>query len=295
AHRMLAQSTHARIDYYAEPVTSFLLLSSFAFDSSVAGLFWTLCTGGTLVMPGEDSHRDPSLLAQLIASHHISHLLALPSFYSLLLEPAGEQRLDSLRVAIVAGEACPVELVRRHDELLPETRLFNEYGPTEATVWSSVYNCRSYQKEGRVPIGRPLANTQTYLLDSELQPVPVGVRGELYIAGTGLTHGYIRRAGITAERFIPNPFSNQKGARLYKTGDTARYLPGGDIDFLGRIDDQVKIRGYRIEPGEIEAALNEHAAIEEGVVVVRQDEDEDKRLVGYVVCKPGQQVGLSEL
>src|SRR5205085_1494578 len=140
-HCNLAHSTQARMPYYKEPVNRFLLLSSFAFDSSVAGIFWTLCSGGMLVVPDEDSHRDPMRLARLIESNAVSHLLALPSLYALLLQQAEPQQLRSLRVAIVAGEACPAELIRHHKEILPSTLLFNEYGPTEVTVWSSVYDC----------------------------------------------------------------------------------------------------------------------------------------------------------
>ncbi|MHC5719792.1 MAG: AMP-binding protein, partial [Nostoc sp.] len=155
-------------------------------------------------------------------------------------------------------ESCPAELVQRHHQLSSKPSLFNEYGPTEGTVWSSVYHCHSQQIKGQVSIGQPIANTQIYLLDSHLQPVPVGVIGEVYISGDGLARGYLNQATLTSEKFIPNPFSDRPGMRLYKTGDLARYLSDRNIEFLGRLDQQVKIRGYRIELGEIEAVLDQH-------------------------------------
>lgn len=287
-HQNLVHSTHARITYYQEHVSRFLLLSSFAFDSSVAGIFWTLCSGGTLFLPQAGGEQDIPQLIELFAKNHISHLLSLPSLYDLLLEQAKLEQLVSLRTVIVAGEVCPIELVLRHFELLPETSLFNEYGPTEGTVWSSVYNCRSPEVRTKVSIGCPIANTQIYLLDSQLHPVPLGVPGELYISGDGLARGYLNRPQLTAEKFIPNPFSDASGARLYKTGDLARYLADGNIEFLGRIDHQVKIRGFRIELGEIEAVLSQHPGVRSLAVIAREDEPGHKRLVAYIV--PNEQL-----
>jgi non-ribosomal peptide synthetase component F len=201
----LAHSTLARISYYREPVGRFLLLSSVAFDSSAAGIFWTLTTGGALVLPPEGSMPDAEKHAALIASHGITHLLALPALYRLILENARPNQLSSLRTAIVAGEACAEEVVNRHRAAAQQSLLFNEYGPSEATVWSSAYDCSSRPHLPRVPIGRPIANTQIYILDANLQPVPVGVSGEIYIGGSGLTNGYLNRPDLTAERFIPAP------------------------------------------------------------------------------------------
>jgi amino acid adenylation domain-containing protein/non-ribosomal peptide synthase protein (TIGR01720 family) len=291
-HRNLVHSTTARISYYQEPVSSFLLLSSFAFDSSVAGIFWTLCCGGMLCLPQEGG-RDLLSLIKLIDQNHISHLLGLPSLYALLLEQAKPEQLVSLRAVIVAGETCTKQLVELHLQQLPKTSLFNEYGPTEATVWSSVYHCTS-KLTTPVPIGRPIANTQIYLLDSHLQPVPVSVAGEVYISGEGLARGYLNRPDLTTERFIPNPFSNQPGSRLYKTGDLARYLPDGNIEFKGRIDQQVKIRGYRIELGEVEAALSQHPQVLTLAVIARVDEPGHKRLVAYIVPDEGHSPSTSD-
>jgi amino acid adenylation domain-containing protein/non-ribosomal peptide synthase protein (TIGR01720 family) len=288
-HQNLVNSTQARLNYYQEPVSSFLLLSSFAFDSSVAGIFWTLCSGGNLVFPPADGEQDIPQLLNLITQNQVTHLLSLPSLYNLLLEQANQQELVSLQSAIVAGESCPLELVIRHLEQLPHVSLFNEYGPTEATVWSSVYHCCSPEIAASVSIGRPIANAQIYLLDRNLHPVPLGVAGEVYISGDGLSRGYLNRPDLTAERFIPNPFSNnQTGLRLYKAGDLARYLPDGNIEFLGRIDQQIKIRGFRIELGEIETALAQNPSIRANVVVAREENSGQKRLVAYIVSQPGQ-------
>ncbi|HEY0734232.1 MAG TPA: amino acid adenylation domain-containing protein, partial [Herpetosiphonaceae bacterium] len=278
SHAHLAHSTQARSDYYRDPIKAFLLLSSVAFDSSVAGIFWTLCQGGTLILPLERDRADPEQLAWLIAQHDVSHLLGLPSLYGLLVEQAPAGQLDSLRVAIVAGEPCPRVLVDRHQRSLPQAALFNEYGPTEGTVWSTVYDCCAPDVPDPVPIGRPIADVTVYVLDAQLQPVPIGVVGDLYIGGAGVARGYHALPDLTAERFVPHPFSTNPGARLYRTGDRARYRPHGTLMFLGRADDQVKLRGYRIELGEIAAVLRQHVAVQEAVVVLR-----DERLVAYVV------------
>lgn len=284
AHRHLVNSTTARITYYQEAVSSFLLLSSFAFDSSVAGLFWTLCSGGILCLPQEGLQLDIPKLLELIVENHVSHLLSLPSLYTILLEEAKPEQLTSLCTVIVAGESCPAELVQRHHQLPSKPSLFNEYGPTEGTVWSSVYHCRSQQSKGQISIGQPIANTQIYLLNSHLQPVPIGVIGEVYISGDGLARGYLNQAALTSEKFIPNPFSDRPGMRLYKTGDLARYLSDRNIEFLGRLDQQVKIRGYRIELEEIEAVLDQHPEVREVVVIAQKQELQDMRLVAYLVA-----------
>ena len=295
SHKNLVHSTNARLSYYQDPIKSFLLLSSFAFDSSVAGIFWTLCQGGSLCLPQPGEERDPSQLIRLIAQHQISHTVLLPSLYGLILETEDIQKIASLCTIIVAGEACLRALVDRHNECLPSTTLFNEYGPTEATVWSSVYNCQFIGERNSVPIGRPIANTQIFILDSHLQPVPVGIPGELYIGGAGLTQGYLNRPELTDEKFIQNPFANKPTSRLYRTGDLARYLPDGNIEFLGRTDHQVKIRGFRIELEEIEATLRKYPAIQDVVVITREDIPGDKRLVAYVVSQLEEEFQIGEL
>jgi non-ribosomal peptide synthase protein (TIGR01720 family) len=186
--------------------------------------------------------------------------------------------LPALTTLIVGGEACPAELVTRW---APGRRFFNAYGPSEATVCATFARCNP---DGRKPpIGRPIANTTAYVLDGQLRPAPLGVPGELYLGGAGLARGYLDRPGLTAERFIASPFAEQPGARLYKTGDLCRWLPDGNLEFLGRVDQQVKIRGHRVEPGEIEVVLQRHPRVRQSVVVARDDHGQGKRLVAYVV------------
>ncbi len=296
-HSSLVNSTLARTAYYDETLRSFLLLSSFTFDSSLAGIFWTLAVGGALVLPPDSSQWELDSLSSLIERHQISHLLCVPSLYQTLIESSPSERLTSLKVAIVAGESCPVALVEAHYRRLPHAALYNEYGPTEATVWCSVYRCEPQPDAIRVPIGRPIANTQLYVLDPHLQPVPVGVPGELYVGGAGVAGGYWNRHDLTAEKFITNPFSATPGACLYKTGDLARFQPDGNIEYLGRVDHQVKIRGFRIELGEIEAALASHPLVREVAVVAREDEPGEKRLVAYYTGSNanGKATGVAEL
>ncbi len=293
-HGGLVNSTLARSTYYKDPVGSFLLLPSFAFDSSLAGIFWTLGTGGTLVLPPDESRCNLTELVDLMVRHGVSHVLCVPTLYRQLLEEASLDRVSSLRVAIVAGEECPKELVEKHYRSTPRAVLFNEYGPTEVTVWSSVYRCEPDSRSARVPIGRPIANTQLYILDSRLQPVPVGIRGELHIAGAGITRGYLNQVELTRQKFVSNPFSDQPGT-LYKTGDLARYLPDGNIEYLGRVDQQVKIRGFRIELGEIEATLRACPSVRSAVVSIFDNARGDKRLVAHVVLQDRQDVTASIL
>jgi amino acid adenylation domain-containing protein len=279
-HANLFASTLARFAYYEKPVGRFLLLSSYSFDSSVAGIFWTLAQGGALVLPAPDDEKDVARVADLVAREQVTHTLALPSLYKLLLTYAPPGALDSLQAVIVAGEACPPDLGATHYGRLPHTALYNEYGPTEATVWCSVYRLPRISDDGPVPIGKPIPNSQLYVLDGRRRPVPIGVPGELYVGGAGVTPGYLHRPDLTADRFVANPFSD--ASPLYRTGDRVKWLPDGNIAFLGRVDNQVKIRGYRIEPGEIAAVLDGHPSVREAAVTVWEREG-DKRLVGYVV------------
>jgi amino acid adenylation domain-containing protein len=298
-HRNLVHSTRARQLYYREPVGRYLLLSPFSFDSSVAGLFWTLCDGGALVLPAPGQEREAVPLARLIARHAVTHLLALPSLYNVLLTETPLEQLRSLRTVIVAGEACTRALVERHGERLPGTALFNEYGPTENSVWSTVERCAAGRPDESVTIGRPIPGVQAYVLDAQGEPLPAGLPGELYAGGAGVARGYLNRPDLTAERFVPDPFGTQPGARLYRTGDLVRRLPDGRIEFLGRRDNQVKIRGHRIEPGEIEAAIAAHEAVAEVAVVARPLREDDpgagNQLVAYVAPRAGQSVSGARL
>jgi len=268
-HANLAHSTRARLAYYRSPVERYLLLSSFAFDSSVAGIFWTLVSGGTLVLPPEGFEKELAALPDLIAAERPTHLLGLPSLWTLLLEQAPPGALDSLSTVIVAGESCPPELVKRHHATRPSTALFNEYGPTEGTVWSTVFDTAQAFARPQVPIGRPIPGSTNYVLDGARRLVPTGVAGELWIGGPGVVQGYLARPELSAERFADDPFV--RGGRMYRTGDRARWLPDGNLEFLGRLDQQVKIRGYRIELEEIEAVLGAHPSVREAVVAARDD------------------------
>jgi len=214
---------------------------------------------------------------ECLATSGATVLQGPPSFWRLLIE-AGWQGSDTLKI-FCGGEAWPGGLAR---ELVGKSSsVWNLYGPTETTVWSTVFRVAS--GDSPLSIGAPIANTQTFILDDQLQPVPVGVAGELHIGGEGLARGYLKRPELTAEKFIPNPFSDQPGARLYKTGDLARFLPDGNIEWLGRVDDQVKLRGYRIELGEIESVLGEHRSVQASAVVAREDSAGEACLAAYVV------------
>ncbi len=265
-HASLVNSTLARQRYYSNPPERFLLLSSLATDSSVAGIFWTLVQGGTLVLPANRAEQDILNLCDLIASEQVSHLLCVPSLYLLILDYSTEAQLKSLATAIVAGEACSGHLVEKHKARMPNTPLFNEYGPTEATVWATACRLDDLPPGRRIPIGRPIQNTTIYLLDKHKQPSPIGLAGELCIGGAGVAQGYLDQSQKSNERFIPNPFRHTPDPLLYRTGDLARYRDDGTIEFLGRVDNQVKIRGYRVELEEVESVLAEHPAVREVAV-----------------------------
>jgi amino acid adenylation domain-containing protein len=282
-HRNLVHSTHARALYYGPTAGRFLLLSSFAFDSSLAGIFGTLSRGGTLVLTSGPLQESLTRLHQIVAQNQVSELLCVPSLYALLLDQARPGDLDTVRVVIVAGESCPEELVKRHYKLLPWATLFNEYGPTEAAVWSTVYKCSPDRTRRLVPIGRAIPNVQVHVLDPHLNPSPVGVPGELHVGGPGVARGYHNRPEETAKSFIPDPFSPTPSARLYKTGDLVRSLPDGNLEFLRRLDHQVKINGFRIELEEIEALISEFKGVRQVVAAVCAEKDGGSRLIAYVV------------
>ncbi|MPW11880.1 AMP-binding protein, partial [Paraburkholderia sp. CNPSo 3155] len=211
----------------------------------------------------------------------------VPSMLASFMDTKGVDRCTSLQRLVCSGEALSASLTQKVRCVLPWTGLHNLYGPTEAAIDVTAWNCPADFNGSVVPIGRPISNTRVYLLDGHGAPVPFGTVGELYIGGAGVARGYLNRPELTAERFIASPFV--EGDRLYRTGDRGRYLPDGNLEFLGRTDDQVKIRGFRIEPGEIAARLGEHAFVREAVVVARQNRAGDRRLIAYVVCAPEAQ------
>jgi amino acid adenylation domain-containing protein len=266
----------------------------YSFDVSVWEFFWPLVTGASLVMARPGGHRDPDYLAQLIMQEKITTLHFVPSMLRLFLESAKLPKHSSIRQVFCSGEELGADLQRMFFAA-SDAELHNLYGPTEAAVDVTYWACRRDDQRSFVPIGRPIANTQIYILDHNLNPAPIGVGGELHIGGIGLARGYLNLPKLTAERFIPDVVSNRNGARLYKTGDLSRYLPSGEIQYLGRIDHQVKIRGFRIELGEIGAVLAKHPGIKGCVVTAREDRPGDKMLVAYFEAQGNTAPETSEL
>ncbi len=267
----------------------------YTFDVSVWEFFWPMMVGVPLVFAKPGGHKDPGYLIDLIGRAQITTLHFVPSMLEVFLQHPEASSCRGLRRVLCSGEALGHPLRKEFFDLLPSVELHNLYGPTEAAIDVSWWDCRQSLERPVVPIGRPIANTQLYILDGQSSPVPVGVPGELHIGGVQLARGYLRSPELTAERFVVNPFDPTGKTRLYKTGDLCRYLSEGSIEFLGREDDQVKIRGVRIELGEIEAVLSGHGSVGQAVVIARQDRPGEKRLVGYVVMRPGQGASGSEL
>ncbi len=280
SHRNALASTLARRQYYRDRVCAYLLLSSIGFDSSVAGIFWTLADGGALCIPSEAERRDPAALARMIKRERASHLLGLPSLYAALLALMDDERGASLKVAIVAGEECKADVLAKHFEKLPQVALFNEYGPTECSVWSTVKRLVRSDAEKPVKIGRPIPGAQVLCLGPLGSLAPTGAAGELMLSGEGLARGYFDRPDLTAECFVPNPYGGA-GARTFKSGDLGRLDADADVTFLGRIDDQTKIRGYRIELREIEVALAAAPNVKEAIVLAQADKNGVNRLIAY--------------
>jgi amino acid adenylation domain-containing protein len=278
----------ARID--AKPGV-WLAVTSLSFDISVLELFWTLTRGFKVVIYNaktERTHLDQDhSIAGLIDRHHVTHLQCTPSMAGLLIaDPKTANAIGQIQTMMVGGEALTEALAIQLQQIV-RGQVHNMYGPTETTIWSTTHALETV--EGVVPLGRPIANTQLYILDKLQQPVPIGIAGELLIGGKGVTRGYLNRPDLTQERFIPNPFSDDPLDRLYRTGDSVRYRADGNLEFLGRIDFQVKIRGYRIELGEIETILGRHETIREVAIIVREDLPGDQRIVAYFIPQPGAQ------
>jgi amino acid adenylation domain-containing protein len=290
-------------EYELSAADRILQFHTFTFDPSVEQILSTLVVGARLVLRGEEIW-SPGELLDKIKQQQLT-VLSLPSAYwqqALQEWVRSPQQLPGLplRFVMVGGERLLPEVVQLWRRTpLGSVRLLNVYGPTETTIAATFYDVAYDQDEGQtvesIPIGRPLANRTIYILDRTGNPVPIGVAGELYIGGVGVVRGYLNRSDLTAERFIPDPFSGVSEARLYRTGDIARYRGDGNIEFLGRVDDQVKIRGYRIEPGEIEAVLNGHPAVRQSVVVAREDIPRDKYLVAYLVLHAEESVKPDDL
>ncbi len=259
--------------------------ASFSFDFSVWECFGPLIAGARLVLARPGEQRDPSQLVRTIRQQEITLVHFIPSMLQVFVAEEGVEACTSLRYVFSGGEALPAELAERCRERVPAV-LRNQYGPTEISIDTTDWICRPEDsRRGFVPLGLPLANTALYILDQTLSPMPPGVAGELCVGGAGVTRGYWQRPDLTAEKFVPDPFSGQRGARLYRTGDRALRLLDGNVKFLGRMDHQVKIRGFRIELGEIEATLASHPAVRECVLLVREDTPGSRLLVAYVVLE----------
>ncbi|MBG1267392.1 non-ribosomal peptide synthetase/type I polyketide synthase [Nostoc sp. WHI] len=304
-HSGLCNLAQAQIDLFdLLPSSRILQFASLSFDASIWEVVMALGSGARLYLGTKDSLLPGSGLIGLLRDYGITHITLPPSALAVL--PSEE--LPALENIIVAGEACAPDLIKQWSV---GRRFFNAYGPTEATVCATVAECGDVvanakgDRSDKPPIGRPIPNTQAYILDSYLQPVPIGVPGELHIGGAGLARGYLNRPELTTEKFIPNPFEDSaalasprasaEGSRLYKTGDLARYLPDGNIEYLGRIDNQVKVRGFRIELGEIEAILSQHPVALQVAVIAREDVPGDKRLVAYLVLNQEEAPTVNDL
>ena len=266
-----------------------LAVTTLSFDIAGLELYLPLICGASLVIASRDEAMDGEALRGLIETHGITLMQATPSTWRLLLE-AGWKGASNFK-ALCGGEALPRDLSASLSSSCSE--LWNLYGPTETTVWSSLY--RVQPDAVQTLIGRPVANTTIYILDKSGQPAPAGIPGEIFIGGAGVARGYLNRAELTAERFVPDPFAGSADARMYRTGDQGRYLVDGNLEYRSRLDSQVKIRGYRIELGEIEHTLLSIAGIKRAVVVSREDQPGDVRLAAYVVADPGTDTGRDSL
>ncbi len=259
--------------------------TSLSFVDSIWEIFGPLLQGISTVILPDEVVKNPSHLIHTLVEQRVTRIVLVPSLLYVVLDTALDLplHLSQVKYWISSGEALPLELAQRFLSQMPDSVLLNLYGSSEVAADATYHPVTRGQQSSSIPIGRPIANIQVYLLDAQLQPVPIGVPGEIYIGGAGLARGYLHRPELTAEKFLPHPFSQQPGSRLYKTGDLARYLPDGNIVYLGRSDRQVKIRGYRIEVQEIEATLAQHPSVRQAAVAVRDEKANDKRLVAYVV------------
>lgn len=295
--RNLSASVAARCAYYTEPMNGLLLLQPFNFDVATGNILWTLCSGGCLYLEPKQTAFEPETLLTRIIETQVSHLVLLPLLYGPMLSMARAQDLSGLRCVIVGGEQMPAGLPAQHHDLAKQAHLYNEYGPTETTVMCAAHGLGTNSTEPaseRTPIGQAMGQSRLYVLNDMLVPVPVGVTGELYIGGAQVSRGYAQQPGMTAERFLPDPFSDESGARLYRSGDAAKLRADGLIELVGRTDQQVKIRGFRIELGEIEAVLSQTKGVDQAVVLA-VTRGPSKVLAAYVVVNAPHETHGSDL
>jgi bacitracin synthase 3 len=287
SHRSLLNTQYWRRGFYGFDETyTTLQFASFSFDSSVNDIFSMLLWGGKLVVLDSNERFDVLKIKSLIRSHRVTNFNVVPSFYRSIVNELGPAQ-EQLKMITLAGEKLPESLLRTHFSIFPGVPVVNEYGPTENAICSTACRISSADLSAAnfpdTSIGKPIANTQVYILDADMRPVPAGISGEICLAGEGLAGGYLNNPELTARKFRANPFG--QGSRLYLTGDSGRWLPDGRIEYLGRTDDQVKIRGYRIEPGEITNVLLQHPSVDSAVVVAREMANETMALVAYLVKK----------
>jgi amino acid adenylation domain-containing protein len=291
-HAGLANRLRWMQDAYAlTPGEAVLQKTPFGFDVSVWEFLWPLMVGARIVLASPGEHRDPERIAARIREHEVTTVHFVPSMLRAFLQAKGASGCATLRRIIASGEALTADVAIEAAKIVPRASLYNLYGPTEASIDVTHFTCGS-RAMAPIPIGRPIANIVTRVLDRDLNELPAGVAGELYLGGIGLARGYQGNAALTAERFVPDPLASEAGARLYRTGDRAMMRADGHLEFLGRLDQQVKVRGFRIELGEIQATLIAHPAIAEAIVVARQDAA-GAHLVGYVV--PRETIGSDDL
>jgi amino acid adenylation domain-containing protein len=281
-----------------EPGCSYAAVSTLAADLGHTIIFGALCIGGgaTLHLISQERAGDAEALGDYFSRHQIDYVKIVPSHLRALLEAGGQ--VIPRRGIILGGEAFTADLAQAIAGTSPGIAIFNHYGPTETTVGVLTHRVLAdgpFTGSGTIPLGRPLPNTRLYVLDHRLEPVPAGVAGELFIGGAGVTRGYLNAPAATAEKFLPDPFSDEAGGRMYRTGDLVRYIADGQVEFLGRVDDQVKIRGYRLEPAEVEEALRQHKGVRAAVVTAYSQNGADKRLAAYVTALPGTELTANEL
>jgi amino acid adenylation domain-containing protein len=285
-HSLRSYVSNAYVEFGMNSSDRVLQFASISFDAAAEEIFPCLVSGAALILRTDEMISSIPKFLQQCCDRGVT-VLDLPTafWHQVVTELAAANLVipDSLRLVIIGGErASRKHLTTWQQQVSQQVRLINSYGPTEATIVATLCDL-SVPTSGEVPIGKAIPQVQTYVLDPDLQLVPLGTPGELYIGGVGVTRGYLKRSALTAERFIPNPYNTEPGARLYKTGDLVCYLPDGNLEFLGRIDHQVKIRGFRIELAEIEALINQHPAVREAVVVAHSDRSDHQRLIAYVV------------
>lgn len=283
-----------RYPFGAEDV--YLLKTPFTFDVSVSELFGWVRGGGHLVILEPEAEKDPEKLLEVLHESNVTHVNFVPSLLNVFIQVLKDRKdwsLSALKYVLVAGEALPKKVAYNFKEMLHDVRLENLYGPTEITIYATNYSVVNPSELGTIPIGKPLSNVQAYIVNEQLSLQPIGVAGELCIAGSGVARGYLNRPELSEEKFVTCPW--ETGMRMYRTGDLVRWLANGDIEYLGRMDHQVKIRGNRIELEEIERVVMEHSSVHEALTVVREDKNGDKDLVVYVVLEAGKEMHLNEM